>query len=181
MGFDTPAYHGRYADYTKPKGTMYTTPDPEYASIYTNPSASSMGKGAVDYDNLQPNVMPLLQRSKDVLDTRTAAGKKVFDKEFFGQYGNATPLTKRGVPDWVDAHDFGDMFIDKGLPYKAVLADEGSIPSITGGVTHRGFSTAVFDPTAIRSRFAAFDPWRRNAALAAALGVAAPDLLAEEK
>ena len=33
----------------------------------------------------------------------------------------------------------------------------------------------------IRSRFAAFDPFRRNAALAAALGVAAPDLLAEEK
>ena len=40
---------------------------------------------------------------------------------------------------------------------------------------------AIFDPDVIRSRFAAFDPWRRNSALAAALGVAAPDLLAEEK
>ena len=32
----------------------------------------------------------------------------------------------------------------------------------------------------IRSRFAAFDPWRRNAAIASAMGVAAPDLLAAE-
>ena len=37
------------------------------------------------------------------------------------------------------------------------------------------------NPDNFRSRFAAFDPFRRNAALAAALGVAAPDLLAEEK
>ena len=32
----------------------------------------------------------------------------------------------------------------------------------------------------IRSRFAAFDPWRRNTLIAAGLGVAAPDLLAKE-
>jgi hypothetical protein len=40
---------------------------------------------------------------------------------------------------------------------------------------------AIFDPDVIRSRFAAFDPFRRDAATAAALGVAAPDLLANEK
>jgi len=40
---------------------------------------------------------------------------------------------------------------------------------------------AVFDPESVRSRFAAFDPFRRNAATAAAMGVAAPDLLADEK
>jgi len=37
---------------------------------------------------------------------------------------------------------------------------------------------AIFNPDNIRSRFAAFDPWRRNAAIAASMGVAAPDLLA---
>jgi hypothetical protein len=36
------------------------------------------------------------------------------------------------------------------------------------------------DPENIRSRFAAFDPFRRNAAIAASMGVAAPDLLAAE-
>jgi hypothetical protein len=38
----------------------------------------------------------------------------------------------------------------------------------------------TFDPDQIRSRFAAFDPFRKDAAIAAAMGVAAPDLLAEE-
>jgi len=41
-------------------------------------------------------------------------------------------------------------------------------------------SMMFVDPDRIRSRFAAFDPWRRNAAVAASMGVAAPDLLAEE-
>ena len=39
---------------------------------------------------------------------------------------------------------------------------------------------AVFNPEAVRSRFAAFDPFRRDAATAALMGVAAPDLLAAE-
>ena len=41
--------------------------------------------------------------------------------------------------------------------------------------------TAVQDPDLLRSRFAAFDPWRRTAAIASAMGVAAPDLLAQEQ
>ena len=40
---------------------------------------------------------------------------------------------------------------------------------------------AVFNPENIRSRFAAFDPYRKTAAIAALYGVAAPDLLAAEK
>lgn len=39
----------------------------------------------------------------------------------------------------------------------------------------------MFSPEDLRSRFAAFDPWRRTSAIAAAMGVAAPDLLAEEQ
>lgn len=39
---------------------------------------------------------------------------------------------------------------------------------------------ATSDPSLFRSQFAAFDPFRRNAAIAAAMGVAAPNLLAEE-
>jgi hypothetical protein len=39
----------------------------------------------------------------------------------------------------------------------------------------------VTDPTRLRSRFAAFDPFRKDVATAAAMGVAAPDLLAKER
>jgi len=38
-----------------------------------------------------------------------------------------------------------------------------------------------FEPEQLRSRFAAFDPFRKTAATAAAMGVAAPDLLAQEQ
>lgn len=41
--------------------------------------------------------------------------------------------------------------------------------------------TSIQDSDLLRSRFAAFDPFRKNAATAAAMGVAAPDLLAKEK
>ena len=40
--------------------------------------------------------------------------------------------------------------------------------------------TVSMNPENIRSSFAAFDPWRINSATAAAMGVAAPDLLANE-
>ena len=38
---------------------------------------------------------------------------------------------------------------------------------------------AIIDPAQIRSRFAAYDPFRRNVATATAMGVALPDLLAQ--
>jgi hypothetical protein len=38
-----------------------------------------------------------------------------------------------------------------------------------------------FEPEQLRSRFAAFDPWRKTAAVAGIYGVAAPDLLAKER
>lgn len=161
MGFDTSLYHGRYKDYSAidPNKTFYATPDPEYASVYTNPSASSMGgKRAADFQNLQPNVMPVEVKSKEILDTRTPEGKKLFEKEFLGKYGNNTPLTERGLPDWTDAEDFAEFFKDKKLPYKGVIVDEGSVPLPDGGLKWRGAATAIFDPSIVRSKFAAFDP-----------------------
>jgi hypothetical protein len=44
-----------------------------------------------------------------------------------------------------------------------------------------GDEVQVLNPDRIRSRFAAFDPFRKTAATAAAMGVAAPDLLAQER
>ena len=49
-------------------------------------------------------------------------------------------------------------------------------PQLNLGSEH----TISLNPDNVRSRFAAFDPWRRNTAVAASLGFLAPDLLAEE-
>ena len=62
------------------------------------------------------------------------------------------------------------LFEEKGytsIPYFNEVEGKGSI-------------SYIVPPDNIRSRFAAFDPFRRNAAIAAAMGVAAPNLLAAE-
>jgi hypothetical protein len=184
LGFNTTAYHGRYKDYAEinPNKTFYATSNPEYASLYTNPSASSMGgKKAQDFVDLKPNVMPVQINSKDILDTRTPEGKKIFEQQFLGKYGNSTPLTEKGLPDWVDAEDFADFFKDKKLPYKGVIVDEGSIPLPNGGVQWRGVSTAIFDPSLVRSKFAAFDPKKVKENDLLAAGLALPMVNPEEK
>ena len=180
MGFGDTQYHGRYSDYDDidPSKSFYTTTDPEYASIYTNPNASSMGgKTATDFKDIKPNVMPLRIQNSQLLDTRTPQGKKLFEKEFFNQYGNSTPLTDKGLPDWTDAEDFGYMFDEKNMPYKGVLVDEKGTLNIDGSIKDRGVSTRVFDPTAVRSKFAHFNP---KMAGVGAGSVLSADLMANE-
>ena len=62
---------------------------------------------------------------------------------------------------------------------KKLFEDQGytSIPYYNE-VEGKGSVSYIVPPENIRSRFAAFDPFRRTAATAAAMGVAAPDLLA---
>jgi hypothetical protein len=54
-----------------------------------------------------------------------------------------------------------------------------NIPYIND-VEAAGSISNIVHPDNIRSRFAAFDPWRRNAAIATMMGVVAPDLLADD-
>ena len=50
-----------------------------------------------------------------------------------------------------------------------------------GNTPQFGTEQVTFNPENIRSRFAAFDPFRRSAAIAATMGAAAPDLLAAQQ
>jgi len=59
----------------------------------------------------------------------------------------------------------------KKLGYDSVMSEVNGQPN----------EMVVFDPDRVRSRFAAFDPFRRDVATAALFGVAAPDLLAQEQ
>jgi hypothetical protein len=64
---------------------------------------------------------------------------------------------------------------------KKLFEEQGytNIPYINE-VENKGVISHIVPPENIRSRNAAYDPFRKTAATAAALGVAAPDLLAEE-
>lgn len=92
-----------------------------------------------------------------------------------------------------------DDYVGQVLPLKANLGnstklkvsqmeDAGYSPNFIKQMVEQGFNSGVSrdgqmiftSPDSLRSTFAAFDPFRRTAATAAAMGVAAPDLLAEE-
>ena len=83
-------------------------------------------------------------------------------------------------------HTLSDMkggkmtYQDMNASLRKKLFEEKGYTSIPyfNEVEGKGSISYIVPPDNIRSRFAAFDPFRRNAAIAAAMGVAAPNLLA---
>jgi hypothetical protein len=96
---------------------------------------------------------------------------KVFPEEF--RWNDA--MSTDDIAQWANKQGYEGVNFnavrDRG-PNAIFNTPEASLPSNI---------TAVFNPDQIRSRFAAFDPFRKTAATAATMGVAAPDLLAQEQ
>jgi hypothetical protein len=101
----------------------------------------------------------------------------------FGEDDLNTLLRQQSGHNWSDIQggkmSYQDM--NAGLR-KKLFEDQGytSIPYFNE-VEGKGSVSYIVPPENIRSRFAVFDPFRRNAATAAIMGVAAPDLLATQK
>lgn len=172
MGFDRNVLHGTSSDINKvvvlPEGRryvqpFYTTADnskdaAEFASQFANTKAE-MGS---------PRVMPLVMRN-NVMDTRNnpEALKKLQDVA--EQSYTELKLGEKGLPTWGQVNNYATEAKNSGID--SILLDERA---------HLN-SIAHLNPENIRSRFAAFDPFRKTAAIAATMGVAAPDLLAQER
>jgi hypothetical protein len=157
MGFDKDVYHGSKQDFDKFKGDqpVFAAEDPDIAGLYGN------------------TIYPLKLRGEELEISDLANGK----------HGNvAENLAKElGVYDEADAFKNSDnrerelinMLAGKGID-RLKIVDMSDM----GGVQTQHAVPAGSDN--IRSRFAAFDPFRKDAAIAAAMGVLAPDLLAKE-
>lgn len=91
-------------------------------------------------------------------------------------------LRKEGGHNWSDINGGKLTYQDLNEKLRKKLFDEQGYTSIPyiNDVEAKGQVSYIVPPENLRSRFAAFDPFRRNAAIAAAMGVAAPNLLAEE-
>jgi hypothetical protein len=92
-------------------------------------------------------------------------------------------LRQQGGHNWSDIHDGKMTYQDMNADLRKKLFEKQGYTSIPyyNEVEGKGSISYIVPPENIRSRFAAFDPFRRNAAIAAAMGVAAPDLLAQER
>jgi hypothetical protein len=171
MGFDKEVLHGTSSDIDKvivlPEGRryvkpFYTTADnsqeaAEFASQFAN-TKSEVGS---------PRVMPLMIRG-DVLDTRNNPEALRKLQDIAEKSYTELKIGEKGLPTWGQVNNYATEAKNAGID--SILLDERSYLN----------SIANLNPNNIRSRFAAFDPMRRNEADILA-GVLPLGLLADEE
>ena len=131
-------YHGT------PNGTFnvfrnwqYFTENEWYADVYQNQGASSNGyKRTTD----NPKTYAVYLKAEKPFDTRNARERSIFMREFYQKWGNGTPLSDRGLPDWTDADDLIKFFEEKGYDYDSIIVDEGGTGGYGDEVKDRGIS-----------------------------------------
>lgn len=172
MGFDEPGLHGTYAeeDYStfgRPRASLrresYFAPanKPDFASSF---AAGDEGG----------RVLPVMLRSGDFLDGRGGAGNEklmeiLWDNNLDTDFRlHRTDGETKRLPDWGEQN-----VIDAVNRSGATGLRLQERPGMT--------SAAVFDPTAIRSRFAMFDPRLKHLANLSAAGVGAAYLAPDER
>jgi hypothetical protein len=196
MGFTTPAYHGTtspdifdFVQKFRPKEQLgfgtHVALDPAFANEYAI--------GQVARKGTSPTVLPLVVNPGNALDAASIVRKGTPEFELAEKLMGSKNFSMK------DEHGIPSVFlqnaIDASSPQKAKKLIEGAgynsvkyeskivglpTPNGTRFVGPKSKSYTVLNPDDIRSQFAAFDPWRRNAVIAALMGVAAPNLLAEE-
>jgi hypothetical protein len=179
MNFNNDVYHGTNADIQAfdtllsdtrrktgtPNGAIVTSTNPKTASTYAGEVTDDWGNIA-RYDD-GGNVLPL--------KINTGNGLSVNAKG-----ANWGDIFSPKYPDAETTNDIAQIALDKGKQSATIknVLDNATWSKQNGVDSRLGNTIFSFNPDDIRSRFAAFDPWRRNAAIAATMGVAAPDLLA---
>ena len=100
----------------------------------------------------------------------------------FGEDDLNAFLRQQGGHNWSDIQGGKMTYQDMNADLRKKLFEEQGYTSIPyyNEVEGKGSISYIVPPENIRSRFAAFDPFRRNAAIAAAMGAAAPDLMAAQ-
>jgi hypothetical protein len=154
MGFDVnnPLYHATDVDFASIRPSLQGKLG---AGVYVSPSSQYAEK----YTSLNAagnaRVLPLVARGKLANDDVAMNIAESIRQEMAAQNPNFS------VAEW------------KKRTTQA-LANAGY-----AGRNMSGLESVITDPSNVRSRFAAFDPFRRDVATATAMGVALPDLLAQ--
>jgi predicted GNAT family acetyltransferase len=140
------------------------------------PEIRDATKAVRDLDNQMANYMEELTKKADALDAqgKTVEADKIlnsmnFDsplmKEFDARTNELAAIAKEKITDLFNQQQVGTV---------GLRNDQGAFGRNT-------ITEMVLNPNEnVRSAFAAFDPFRRTAAIAAATGMAAPDLMAQE-
>jgi hypothetical protein len=169
---NTPEQRARAMEFDLDKNYVHNTSlpfdkvkeDGRFSGIFALPNYSA------NYGNVD---MPLVAR-----------GKIASSSDLRGSIKNPSKQKKRAIDEEIpsnikDPADIADAYVEMQRRRNELARELG----YTGVKINDEFGDTIslVSPENIRSRFAAFDPWRRDAATAAAFGVAAPDLMAKEQ
>ena len=141
-------YHGTpNGDFTTFRSGSYFTPNKEYADVYQSQGASSLGYKKTAN---KPDTYEVYLNIKKPFDTRNPKERRIFEEEYYGQWGMGTPLMDSGLPDWLDGEDLQEFLEENGYEYDGLILDEGGVGGYGDEVISRGLSYVVFNPEQVK-------------------------------
>lgn len=143
-------YHGTpYGGFTVFRDWQYFTDNKEYADVYQSPSASSI-RGKYN-PATNPQTYEVYLRVEKPFDTRKPEIRRLWQKEFYGKWGDGTPLSDRGLPDWTEGIDLIEWIEENEYDFDAILLDEGGTGGYGEEVRDRGVSVVVRNSYQVKS------------------------------
>lgn len=141
-------YHGTpNGDFTTFKSGSYFTPKKEYADVYQAQGASSLGYKKTANN---PTTYEVYLNIKKPFDTREPEARRIFEEEYYQQWGTGTPLMESGLPDWMDGEDLIEFLEEKGYDYDGIILDEGGVGGYGEEVVSRGLSYVPLSPEQVK-------------------------------
>lgn len=142
-------YHGSpNAGFTEFRSGTYFTPMKWYADGYKKQGASMLSYKKTANN---PDTYEVYLNIEKPFDTRNPKERRIFEKEFYGQWGNGAPLADSGLPDWTDGMDLQEFIEEKGYDYDGLILDEGAVGGYGEEVKSRGLSYVVFSPEQVKN------------------------------
>ena len=159
-GFTTDVYHGSGTDEVIDefrKGITFTTDSPELASDFATHKMATRN----------PKTMPLKIKGK-YLEVQSDYGREGI-REAEQRFGrDVLGLTDKDYPNGLEIYEYAKSKGFDGVVFKQVVDDPGA-----PWIAKPSDIYATFDPKNIRSKFAKFDPAKKNSANLLAGGAAA--------
>ena len=141
-------YHGTpNGGFTQFHSGSYFTQNPEYATVYQYPGASSL---SVKPGASNPMNYEVYLNITKPFDTRNPKEREIFMKEYYRKYGTGAPLSESGLPDWTDGMDLQEFIEDMGYDYDGLILDEGATGGYGDEVKSRGLSYITFSSEQVK-------------------------------
>jgi hypothetical protein len=142
-------YHGSpNAGFTEFRSGTYFTPMKWYADGYQKQGASMLShKKTAD----NPDTYEVYLNIEKPFDTRNPKERRIFEQEYYRQWGTGAPLADSGLPDWTDGMDLQEFIEEKGYDYDGLILDEGAVGGYGEEVKSRGLSYVVFSPEQVKN------------------------------